>query len=119
ERLRIVVAERRAAEHPEAAGALDRVDTALRAADANAPRRRLRARRFQARDRQALRHSGHVREPRGEADEVDEVLGLAVETYELARREAEAPRRRREVEPQLRVVEADRKSTRLNSSHVS
>src|SRR3989441_6903390 len=102
-RLRVVEAKRCATEHPEAAGALDRVDATLRAADTDAPRRRLRAWRLEARDREPLRHSGHVREPRGKADEVDEVLGAAMELHELGRRDAEPRGRRLELEAQRRV----------------
>src|SRR5207249_10541527 len=72
-RARIVERHWRAAEDPEAARALDRVDAALDAADADAARRGLRARRVEARDVDALGHPGHVRKPGGEADEVDQV----------------------------------------------
>src|SRR2546428_6218938 len=82
---RIIEPERRAPEHPETAGALDRVDAALDPADADPSRRNPHARRVETRDLQPVRHPGHVREARREPDEVDEVLRHAVEPHQLRR----------------------------------
>src|SRR6266542_5766715 len=67
----IVEGEWRATEHPEAARALDRVDAALDAADADAAGRGLGARLDESRDVKALGHARHVGQPRCEAHEVD------------------------------------------------
>src|SRR3989442_12831827 len=105
-RTRIVEQHRRATENPEAARALDRVDATLDAADADAARRGLGARRVEPRDVDALGHPGHVRKPRREADEVDQIFGAGMEPHELLGRQLEPPGRKGEVEAELRVLVA-------------
>ncbi len=102
----IVELQRCASEHPVAAGALDRVDAALDAADPDAARRHFRARRLEPRDVERIGHAPHVGQAWREPDEIDEVVGAGVELHELIGAEPEPLGGGHQIEAELGIVVA-------------